>query len=451
MYALIPMNISNNNNQEENIRRLMMDGVENVTRTIHKYMDEHPECELHTQGKMFGVLIANKGEIVTCFQAFSAMLDGRYEHPGFVPPVYQPKSMPIGNNREQSYRLQRLLFTQYYFTNIHGEHANLLEIFSNEKPIFSIEDWFNNKPKNRIEVMPPSGAGECCAPKLLQYALSNGWHPLALTEFWIGATQKNELHQEGCFYTPCSGRCMPILRWMLGNELKNLIIGGDDSNQDINDNIEVLYEDDWLIVINKPAGLLSVPGKAITPSVEEILSERRNQGYIKAVHRLDQDTSGLLVLAKNAEVYKELQSYFQRRDIEKRYEAIVESIEDTSHANIEQRDGIIELPLLPDPYDRPRQIVNFEHGKESITAYHIRERRPDGTFLIDFFPKTGRTHQIRIHSAHPHGLNAPICGDRLYGKATGNKYQRLMLHAAEIRFMHPRTKEEMHFCIPSGF
>jgi tRNA pseudouridine32 synthase/23S rRNA pseudouridine746 synthase len=202
---------------------------------------------------------------------------------------------------------------------------------------------------------------------------------------------------------------------------------------------EVVYEDEWLIVVNKPAGLLSVPGKTNEPSVESLMEA-------KAVHRLDQDTSGLLVLAKTAEVYKELQAYFQRRDILKRYEAVVKP-NDGMSATVSLNDGMIDLPLLPNPYDRPRQMVDKEHGKVAITRYAIRERRADGTVLVDFYPLTGRTHQLRVHAAHPEGLNAPIVGDRLYGTAG----ERLMLHAAEIRFVHPITKKEMHFCIPSNF
>ena len=216
---------------------------------------------------------------------------------------------------------------------------------------------------------------------------------------------------------------------------------------------EILFEDEWLIVVNKPAGLLSVPGRSDEPSAESLL-------HAKAVHRLDQDTSGLLVLAKTPEVYKTLQAYFQRRDILKRYEAVCkgEGLPVTGYGLQEgvkelKSEGEISLPLLPNPYDRPRQMVSLEHGKPAITRYHIREHRPDGTLFVDFYPLTGRTHQLRVHAAHLDGLNAPIVGDRLYGdglQVTGYG-KRLMLHAAEIRFVHPVTQKEMHFCIPSHF
>jgi tRNA pseudouridine32 synthase/23S rRNA pseudouridine746 synthase len=374
---------------------------------------------------MFGVLLYEGGYLA----AFSAKLDGSYHHEGFVGPVYEMKEEPIGTNKEESRRLQRLLFANYNFVNGRGETKNLLEIFQEEKPIIPPEDWFSGKG-DRLSVMgyrlPPSGAGECCAPKLLQYALTYGLEPIALAEFWVGAPSKTEIRQEGAFYAPCSGKCSPILKHVLqGLEIEDWRLEIEDFQKP-----EIIYEDDYLMVVNKPAGLLSVPGKGEEPSVESLMGA-------KPVHRLDQDTSGLLVLAKTPEVYKELQSYFQRRDILKRYEAILQS----PISNL-QSEGMIDLPLLPNPYDRPRQMVDREHGKVAITKYVIRERRDDGTVLVDFYPLTGRTHQLRVHAAHPEGLNAPIVGDRLYGTAG----ERLMLHAAEIAFVHPITKEEMHFC-----
>lgn len=401
-----------------------------VIEKVHAYMRLHPESELHRCGKMFGVLLYEGGYLA----AFSAKLDGSYHHEGFVPPVYEMTEEPIGTNKEESRRLQRLLFANYNFVNGRGESKNLLEIFKEEKPIIPAEEWFSSelKIKNYELRMPPAGAGECCAPKLLQYALTHGLKPVSLAEFWVGAPSKKEIRQEGAFYAPCSGKCVPILRHML--EGLEII-----SNQpsDVSFQIETIFEDDYLMVVNKPAGLLSVPGKSEELSVESMLGA-------KPVHRLDQDTSGLLVLAKTAEVYKELQSYFQRRDILKRYEAVIMG----EGVNGLMDEGTISLPILPNPYDRPRQMVDKEHGKEAITKYVIRERRDDGTMLVDFYPQTGRTHQLRVHAAHPEGLNAPILGDRLYNGKAG---ERLMLHAAEIGFVHPITKEEMHFCIPSNF
>ena len=420
-----------------------------VIERVHAYMRVHPESELHRCGKMFGVLIYN-GELingengVNYLAAFSAKLDGSYYHEGFVPPVYTMTDEPIGTSKEESRRLQKLLFANYNFVNGKGESKNLLEIFKEEKPVIPIDEWFSPelKIKNYELKMPPSGAGECCAPKLLQYALTHGITPLALAEFWVGAPSRTEIRQEGAFYAPCSGKCVPILRHMLeGLEIEDWRLKIEDFQKP-----EILFEDDYLMVVNKPAGLLSVPGKNDEPSVEDYFKFRiSNCKFIKAVHRLDQDTSGLLVLAKTPEVYKTLQSYFQRRDILKRYEAVLRPNDDAllNGAN-DANDGMIDLPLLPNPYDRPRQMVDREHGKVAITRYTIREIRADGTMLVDFYPLTGRTHQLRVHAAHPEGLNAPIVGDRLYGQAG----ERLMLHAAEIKFMHPVTSHEMHFCLP---
>lgn len=413
-----------------------------VREKVHTYMRCHPESELHQQGKMFGVLVVESQESKekSILAAFSAKLDGSYYHEGFVPPVYDIPTPPIGINKEESRRLQQLLFANYSFVNGHGETKNLLDIFANEKPIIFPEQWFDrdqkSKAKSQKNNLPPSGAGECCAPKLLQYALTHGLKPLELAEFWIGAPSRTEIRREGVFYAPCSGKCMPILKHMLQglNDLK--IHNLRRQNDNLKEQIKILYEDEYLMVINKPAGLLSVQGKNDEPSVETYLNA-------KPVHRLDQDTSGLLVLAKTPEIYKTLQSYFQRRDIKKRYEAIIQG----DGTNTLADEGMIDLPLLPNPYDRPRQMVNIEHGKTAITKYRVRERRSDGSILIDLYPLTGRTHQLRVHASHPDGLNAPIQGDRLYG---GLPADRLMLHAAEITFIHPIYLSELSFCDSSS-
>ena len=425
-----------------------------IINKVHAYMRANPQSELHRIGKMFGVLVVEKdgtwqtAEGVSFIAAFSAQLDGQYDHEGFVPPVYEMKTPPIGTSKEESRRLQRLLFAQYHLLNGKGERRNLLEIFQNEQPIFSPEEWFNKgeglkvKGEGESSTLPPSGAGECCAPKLLHYAFQHGLKPLALAEFWVGASPANELRREGQFYAPCSGRCVPILRFMMqGLEVERTVKEND--AEALCRQVEIIYEDESLVVVNKPAGLLSVPGKTEELSLSAYLKTQNGYAYLMPAHRLDQDTSGLIVLAKTEEVYKALQSYFQRRDILKRYEALIkgERLMD---------EGVIELPLLPNPFDRPRQMVSLDHGKPAITRYKIRERRADGTIFVDFYPMTGRTHQLRVHAAHPEGLNAPILGDRLYGNGK-EESERLMLHAAEIRFVHPVTKEEMHFCIPSPF
>ena len=405
---------------------------------VHAYMRAHPESELHRCGKMFGVLLYAPNPL-NYIAAFSAKLDGSYHHEDFVPPVYEMPASPVGHSKTESQRLQRLLFAQYNFLNSKGEKKNLLDIFANESPILSPEEWFEKDNKTQEEKLPPSGAGECCAPKLLQYAFVHKLQPIALAEFWIGAPSHTEIRQEGRFYVPCSGKCRPILKHMLQG-LALQIEGEIELKTNYSKVPDILYEDEWLMVVNKPAGLLAVPGKSDAPSVESMMGA-------KPVHRLDQDTSGLLVLSKTPEVYKELQAYFQRRDILKRYEAVCRP---NKGSKVIKDEGEINLPLLPNPFDRPRQMVNIEHGKPAITRYIIREHREDGSILVNFFPHTGRTHQLRVHAAHPDGLNAPILGDRLYNGLDA-KPNRLMLHAAEIRFIHPITKEEMLFSIPSHF
>ena len=419
-----------------------------VVERVHTYMEAHPGSELHRQGKMFGVLVVENHPYLS---AFSAQLDGSYFHEDFVPPIYE-MAPPVGTEKRESQRLQRLIFANSEITNGLGENKNLLEIFANEKPIVPAEEWFEeNGPheerKTGKNPMPPAGAGECCAPKLLQYALRHGLKPLALAEFWIGAPSKTEVHREGCFYAPCSGRCVPILRHMLRG------IDVEPTSETLQTEalckqIETVYEDDFLLVVNKPAGLLSVPGKSGEKSLTEFLSEQRNLATLQPAHRLDQDTSGLLVLAKTQEVYKQLQAYFQRRDILKRYEAVLSSQSTDFHL---QKGGTISLPLLPNPYDRPRQMVDMEHGKPAITKYVFHQRLTDDSWFVDFYPLTGRTHQLRVHAAHPLGLNAPIAGDRLYGFPGTAQNERLLLHAAELAFVHPITQEKLHFCIPSQF
>ena len=435
------------------------EAVIEVIDKVHAYMREHPASELHRQGKMFGVLTYDGGYL----SAFSAKLDGSYHHEGFVGPVYEMREIPVGNSKTESQRLQRLLFAEYHFLNRQGESKNLLEIFANEKPILSPEEWFKKGQRDNVQCtkdnvqctreypLPPSGAGECCGPKLLQEAFRNGIEPKEMAEFWVGAPSRTEIRREGVFYAPCSGKCVPILRHMLaGTEVK--IIADEFRRSATTPSIEQLYEDEYLLVVEKPEGLLSVPGKGDEPSVASILTEEC--GYpVMPVHRLDQDTSGILVVAKNNEIYKTMQAYFQRRDIFKRYEALINVQGDNVQCTKEE--GVISLPLLPNPYDRPRQMADIQHGKPAVTRYAIRERRADGTMLVDFYPETGRTHQLRVHAAHPDGLDAPIVGDRLYGLSIpispDGKESRLMLHAAEIRFRHPVTQEEMHFCIPSHF
>lgn len=325
--------------------------------------------------------------------------------------------------KERSAALQRKLFEQFRMLNAQGEVKDLYTIF-----------------EQTVQKVPPAGAGECALPKLLQYAYLHQLKPLAMAEFWWGDSPKNEIRHHGYYYPSCKGKCEPILQHMLqGLEI--------DENPLLNpvheeEELEIVFEDEWLLVVNKPAGMLSVPGKA---EDRDSVYHRLKKKYPEAtgpmiVHRLDMATSGLLLVAKTKKVHQDLQAQFANRSIKKRYVAVLDGIV------LSERTGRIELPLCLNPLDRPRQIVSKEYGKEAITEYKIisesekiideSERsinEPRKYTRIVFYPLTGRTHQLRVHAAHPEGLGCPILGDELYGK----KADRLYLHAEYIEFRHP--------------
>lgn len=321
--------------------------------------------------------------------------------------------------KERSAALQQKLFEQFRMLNAKGEVKDLCTIF-----------------EQTVQKTPPAGAGECALPKLLQYAYLHQLEPLAMAEFWWGDSPKNEVRHHGYYYPSCKGKCEPILQHMLqGLEVERNPLA-EDVHKDTK--LEVVFEDEWLVVVNKPAGMLSVPGK-----VEEMDSvyHRLKAKYPEAsgpmiVHRLDMATSGLLLVAKTKEVHQQLQAQFENRSIKKRYIALLDGtvkIKTGKEEGTENSEtGRIELPLCLDPLDRPRQMVNEELGKEAITEYRIL-KCTDRYTRIAFYPLTGRTHQLRVHAAHPKGLNCPIIGDELYGK----KADRLYLHAEYIEFRHP--------------
>lgn len=320
--------------------------------------------------------------------------------------------------KTRSADLQLRLFRQFRLLNYRGEVKDLCEIFA-----------------DTVQRIPPAGAGECAAPKLLQYAYLHGWKPLAMAEFWWGAPSQTEVRQQGCYYPSCTGKCGPILRHMLqGLDVEDNPLGqGNRPDTDL----EIIYEDDALLVVNKPSGLLSVPGKEAAASVQTLMQGRHPQAL--AVHRLDMDTSGLLLIAKTKEAYRCLQAQFEQRLVHKRYIALLDGLFPNDR-------GSISLPLRPDLHDRPRQVADLAHGKPAITDYEVLERR-NGRTLIAFYPQTGRTHQLRVHAAHPLGLHCPIVGDALYGTPA----QRLCLHAEKLEFTHPVTGERMTFRVKEGF
>lgn len=315
--------------------------------------------------------------------------------------------------KTRSAALQQKLFEQFGMLNYRGEVKNLCEIFG-----------------QTVHKTPPAGAGECAAPKLLQQAYLHGWKPIAMAEFWWGDSPKTEIRHHGHYYPACKGKCEPILQHMLQGlqveenpMLKRMQVPSQ--------NLEIVYEDPWLSVINKPAGMLSVPGKEDAVSVYSLMREQ----YPEAdgpltVHRLDMATSGLMLIAKTKRVHQNLQAQFKNRLVRKRYVALLEGI-------VPKDKGTVDLPLCLNPLDRPRQMVHTEHGKPAITDYQVLERLDGKRTRIAFYPRTGRTHQLRIHAAHPLGLHCPIIGDELYGE----KADRLYLHAEYLEFTHPITGE----------
>ncbi len=322
--------------------------------------------------------------------------------------------------KERSGTLQGQLFERYAFLNKAGKSKSLQDIFSTTA--------FGR---------PPAGAGECATPKLLQYAFANGYKPLAMAEFWWGATPRSEIRKHKQFYPACAGKCKPILAHMLeGMHIDDnpFLQPAEESGE-----LKIVYEDEYLLVVNKPAGLRSVPGIDVYDSVYSRLKHTLVNTKPLLVHRLDMGTSGLLVVAKTAEVHKHIQKQFLDRTISKRYTALLSKV-------IDGTEGEIRLPLTSDPFNRPMQLVCFETGKKSITRWKVIARTEAMT-KVHFWPLTGRTHQLRMHSAHELGLNAPIVGDDLYGTAD----KRLYLHAAQLAFLHPATHERIGFELAEDF
>jgi tRNA pseudouridine32 synthase/23S rRNA pseudouridine746 synthase len=316
--------------------------------------------------------------------------------------------------KEKSAALQQQLFTEYAFLNKDKQLKSLAEIFNGN---------------------PPAGSGECAAPKLLHYAFQHNLKPIAMAEFWWGKSPKSEVRKHKQFYPACMGKCEPILKHMLNG------IETDKNPFEINPadgkELEIVFEDEHIIAVNKPAEFLSVPGKKITDSVQTRIQSKFSNAMI--VHRLDMSTSGIILIGKNFESYKNLQAQFIKRKVKKRYVALLDGI-------LTAKEGIIELPLRVDLDNRPNQIVCFEHGKPAKTEWKTIEIRNNQT-LVHFYPITGRTHQLRVHAAHHLGLNCPIVGDDLYG----TKANRLHLHAESITFIHPFSKEEMTIQVEIDF
>ena len=420
-------------------------------------------------GKMFGVLVvASPNGAVGYLRAFSGMIDGRWDIDGWAPPAFDGESRDrvwipgeaemfdfareratllaeIGEDSDnaETHRLRAAVSTldttrtarsrvlmaaiqdSYHFASALGETRSLRTLFAPAEP--------------------PAGAGDCAAPKLLAQAYGLGLRPLALAEFWWGAPAPTGDRRAGVFYAACRGKCLPILTHMLdGLPVDPPPLFGSAAFDTLEP--RVVYEDDELLIVNKPSGMLSVPGRSA--SLQDCVVSRLRARYPDAtgpiiVHRLDLDTSGLLLCAKNLATAKLLQRLFSLREIDKQYVAWLDGNVATDH-------GHITLPLRVDIDDRPRNIVDPVHGKPADTEWRVLTRA-NGRTRVLFMPHTGRSHQLRVHASHPEGLDAPIVGDRLYGRTAPDEDERLLLHAERLRFIHPITGTLLEVEQPAPF
>lgn len=437
-----------------------------------------------TEGKMFGVLVVEQDGQRYYLRAFSGIYNGSYHHEGFVPPIcdlqhgyFREEEQRIvalthhinatteeaektelkALRKEKSNALQMWTFRQFRMRNARQEVKDLLEIFATIKSPFSEEEFIDykegrtaTKPQGKVGV-PPGGTGECCAPKLLQYAYLHHLHPLCMAEFWVGPSKQNEMRIEGNFYPSCQHKCFPLLRYMMqGLDVEENPLMA--RSKEMLKQVRFIYEDDDVMVVYKPSGLLSIPNRDHKEQSLSAYLHRLNPNY-RLMHRLDMDTSGLMLVAKTPAATKSLQAQFERHDIQKKYVAILDQPIEWQMANVKCKGsdilhlksnilhsiGTISLPLSRNPFDAPRQVVNHRVGKPAITRYVFTDEN-----RVELYPETGRTHQLRIHCAHPDGLGRPIKGDILYG----TRADRLYLHAEQIKFIHPRTGEWMNFTEP---
>ena len=453
-------------------------------RDIASHAEWHEEV---SRGKMFGFLLcrSTEGE-EQVLRAYSGQICGRSDWPGYVPAIFD-YLQPDGYfkreeaeivrlhhegkpTRERSIALQRWLFSQTMLCNAHGEQRSVLDVFG---------QWA--KENHSKQTMPPSGTGECCAPKLLHHANKHGLTPLKLVEFWYGASPRGEIRHHGMQYEPCQAKCMTILGYLepglssvysLSRESRISRTSRESSPSSPStppSSLPILFSDPYLLAADKPAGLLSVPGKRDSYCAETILKEQTGLPFLRAVHRLDMDTSGILLFAKTEETYKAMQRIFAlHEDVEKEYVAIVANSSGEANSQFSILNSqFVSLPLSPDFLNRPRQLVDYEHGKPATTKYIVEKANSqfsilnsqssgsggansqvsilNSQFSIRLFPLTGRTHQLRVHCAHPDGLGCPIVGDRLYGNIPAD---RMYLHATRLSFKHPITGERIEIISP---
>jgi len=434
--------------------------VEDAARRLIADIQASPElAAAFAEGKMLGVMVCSgpDGSLQT-LRAFSGLAAARSTLPGFVPPIFDTLTMrelwadghlplqpsrlrstppftsftvpPLmaprvaqvaGANARSAYSsaLQDRLFRSYQVHNARGEMSDVKRIFEQRG------------------MVPPGGTGECAGAKLLEAAYRRGLKPLAMGEFWYGASPKSgEVREHGRFYPSCTGKCGPLLSWMVqGLEVEENPL----QRKPDTESIRIIYEDEAILVANKPSGMLCAPGLTGTESLQEFLE--KDHGKLFSCHRLDMDTSGVIVYAKSVEFQADIQQLFERREVRKTYLAHLVAGSRPWRA---KRKGTIALPLAPDWDDRPRQKVDRENGKPAITDFVILDIFPDGEMDVRFSPKTGRTHQIRVHCASPLGLGRPIKGDALYGAPDGG---RLELYAESLSFRHPVTGKTETFSI----
>lgn len=433
----------------------MLDGLHSPEAKRWRLYDEG-------NGKMFGVLVVKDAAgIIGYLRGFSGMLDGRWDIAGWAPPTFdgaardavwisgdaEMRAMAEQRNRlahavrsrldaaalsaiddaraGRSRELLPLIQDTYHFANALGDVRSLRALFA--------------------PALPPGGAGDCAAPKLLAHAYQRGLRPLALAEFWYGAPPRSGDRRAGSFYPACRGKCGPILAHMLGGlpaDPPPLFGAAAIAPHEP----VTVFEDEWIVVIDKPCGLLSVPGRGA--EMQDCVVSRLRARFPHAtgpiiVHRLDLDTSGLLLASKDAATYGALQRLFAQREITKRYVAWLDG-------DVRDDAGVISLPLRTDIDDRPRQIHDPEFGKAAVTTWRVLERA-HGRTKIALMPQTGRTHQLRVHTSHPLGLDAPIVGDRLYGRTAPDEGERLMLHAESLAFVHPVTGAPVTIERPAPF
>lgn len=411
---------------------------------IHKVLDYEGEKLVSTdhlfgpaRGQMFGILICEDkegNEII--LKAFSGQYEGKWLIPGWIGPVVDPISYDqiVKNNdallheltekidcRETMNRKMLVQQRRSLSQSVLQELYNLYQFRCIDGAIKTFSDIFG--PKN-----PPTGTGDCCAPKLLQYAFSHALHPVSMAEFYYGLPNRSGSKEHKAFYAPCDDKCRPLLGLMLG--------------------LDIVYCDASLLVVNKEGGLLSVPGRGedkqdcVESRVRRLFPHAPRQC---AVHRLDMDTSGLLVLALDKEAHRNLSMQFMQLEVEKEYVALLKGV-------VKQEAGEVRLPFRLDVNNRPYQIYDEEQGKWGTSLWKkLRvEPSPDGLVTrVRFTPLTGRTHQLRLHSSHPKGIGHPIVGDRLYG--TGREGDQLCLHACALSFSHPVTREKLSFSLPEPF